>query len=76
MNEELEIKEYLRKNDDEFRRLEQKHRQYEQHLEEISNRTFLTPEQQREKKDIKKLKLRLKDKMQQMIVNYRKQLPN
>jgi hypothetical protein len=73
---EVQIKECLRKNDEEFRRLEQKHRQYEQQLEEISSHAFLTPEQQREKKDIKKLKLKVKDKMQQMIVNYRKQLQN
>jgi hypothetical protein len=71
---ETEIREYLRKNNDEFRRLEEKHRQYKQRLEEISNQTLLTPEQQKEKKDIKKLKLKVKDKMQEMIVNHRKQL--
>jgi uncharacterized protein YdcH (DUF465 family) len=71
---EAQIKEHLRKNNDEFRRLEEKHHQYERQLEEISSHALLSPEQQREKKDIKKLKLKLKDKMQEMIIEFRSQL--
>jgi uncharacterized protein YdcH (DUF465 family) len=70
---ESEIKEYLREHDEEYRRLEQKHRQYKQQLEELADKVFLTPEQQKEKKDIKKLKLKAKDQLQQIIINYRKQ---
>ncbi len=73
---ETEIKKYLRENNEEFHRLEQKHRQYKKQLAEIANNLFLTPEQQREKKDIKKLKLKVKDKLHQMVVDYRRQLQN
>ncbi len=72
MNED-QIKEYLREHDDEYSRLEQKHRQYKQQLEELADKVFLTPEQQKEKKDIKKIKLKVKDQLHQIVINYRKQ---
>ncbi len=46
MNDD-QIKEYLCEHDEEYRRLEKKHRQYKQQLEEIANKVFLTTEQQK-----------------------------
>ncbi len=73
---EVEIKEYLRNNNDEFKRLEQKHRKYEEELQKTSSHMFVSLEQQKARKDMKKLKLRIKDKMQEMIASYRDQLQN
>jgi len=41
----------------------QQHRDFEQRLEELNNKSWLTPEEELEEKRIKKLKLRLKDQM-------------
>ncbi len=65
--EEEKVREYLRQNSDEFRRLGEKHRKYEEQLAEIESHTFLSSEQQREKHNIKKMKLQVKDKMQEII---------
>ncbi len=68
-----ELKAHLMESDPEFRRLAQKHCEYKKQLEALSSRPFLTPEQQIEETRIKKLKLRLKDQMQEMIDRYRQQ---
>ena len=65
--EEEKVRDYLRQNNEDFRRLEEKHHKYEQQLEEIESHAFLTPEQKREKQTIKKMKLQVKDKMQEII---------
>jgi len=70
--DEEQIKDVLRQSSKEFRWLEEKHRSYEKRLEELAELTFTTPEQEREKSELKKLKLQVKDKMQAMILNYRK----
>ncbi|NOZ79098.1 MAG: DUF465 domain-containing protein [Acidobacteria bacterium] len=41
----------------------QEHRRYERRLEELLNKSWLTPEEELEEKEIKKMKLRLKDQM-------------
>ena len=41
----------------------QEHRKYERRLEELLNKSWLTPEEELEEKQIKKMKLRLKDQM-------------
>jgi hypothetical protein len=43
--------------------LRRRHQEYEKQLEELSNKSWLTPEEEIEEKRIKKLKLRLKDEM-------------
>lgn len=68
-----ELKAHLMESDPEFRRLAQEHCEYKKQLEALSSRPFLTPEQQIEETRIKKLKLRLKDQMQEMIDRYRQQ---
>ena len=70
--DDVKIKAALRGESEEFRRMEEKHHQYEQELEAIANLTFLSPEQQIKKKELKKRKLQLKDKMYELMLNYQK----
>jgi hypothetical protein len=49
---------------DEFQRLAQEHTQYSQRLESLTQKRFLTDDEKLEEVRLKKLKLRLKDQMQ------------
>jgi len=49
-----------------YAELQRQHQEYERVLEELSNKSWLTPEEELEEKRIKKLKLRLKDEMAQL----------
>ncbi len=66
-----ELKAHLMATDDEFRRLATQHCEYKKQLEALTSRPYLTPEQQLDETRIKKLKLRLKDQMQEMMDRYR-----
>ncbi len=66
-----ELKAHLMETNEEFRRLSQQHCQYKKQLESLSARPYLTPEEQIEEVRIKKLKLRLKDQMQELMDRYR-----
>ncbi len=68
-----ELKAHLMETDDEFRRLAAQHCEYKKQLEALSARSYLTPEQQVEETRIKKLKLKLKDQMQEIVDRYRHQ---
>jgi uncharacterized protein YdcH (DUF465 family) len=46
-----------------FDELQESHQQYEQRLEELKKKTWLTPDEELEEKRLKKLKLQLKDQM-------------
>ncbi len=66
-----ELKKHLMETDEEFRRLANQHCDYKKQLEALSSRPHLTEQEQIEEVRIKKLKLRLKDQMQQMMDRYR-----
>jgi uncharacterized protein YdcH (DUF465 family) len=66
-----ELKAHLMETDAEFQQLAHKHCEYKKMLEQFSSRQFLSPEEQLEETRIKKLKLRLKDQMQEIIDRYR-----
>jgi len=66
-----ETRTHLMATSEEFRRLVAQHAEYSQKLEALSSRHYLSPEEQVEEVRIKKLKLRLKDQMQQMIDRHR-----
>jgi uncharacterized protein YdcH (DUF465 family) len=51
------------KDDLNLRRLEDKHREYEERLFDLQRRRFLTEEEQVEETTLKKLKLRIKDEI-------------
>ncbi len=66
-----ELKAHLKETDPEFRTIAEQHCAYKKQLQELASRPFLTPEQQVEETRIKKLKLRLKDQMQEIMDRYR-----
>ena len=52
---------------EEFRKLRQDHQGYEQELEELKGRPFLSADQQWRVSEVKKLKLMAKDRMETLI---------
>ncbi len=46
-----------------FEELQKSHREYEQRLEELKKKSWLTPDEEIEEKRLKKLKLQIKDQM-------------
>ncbi len=70
---DTEIKELLMSNDEEFKRLFQQHHTYDEKLDQLSTRHFLTESEQLEEVTLKKKKLMLKDQMHAIIVRHRKE---
>ncbi len=70
--DEARVRAILREESEEFRHLEEKHHQYEGELAAIADKTFLSSEEVMRKKDLKKRKLQLKDKMHDLILDYQK----
>ncbi len=68
-----ELKAQLMDSDDEFRRLAQQHSEYARKLDELESRPHLTDQEQMEEVRLKKLKLRLKDQMMEIMNRYRTQ---
>ena len=71
---EEEIIEILKKENEEFRKLYEEHRQLDSILVEMNKKPYLTPEEEIEKKRMQKEKLYKKDKMAEMIRQYRSNL--
>ena len=72
-NTQEELKAHLMKTDDQFRRLAEQHSQYHQQLEALETKAHLTPQEEVEEHRLKKLKLHLKDQMNQIMSRYRAQ---
>jgi uncharacterized protein YdcH (DUF465 family) len=60
-------------NHDEFRRLAQEHQQYAQRLDSLIQKRYLNDDEKMEEVRLKKLKLRLKDQMEMIEQQYRRQ---
>jgi uncharacterized protein len=71
---EAELRNQLLKENEEFRRLAEEHQSYDHQLEDLSNKHFLSEEEQLQEKTLKKKKLMLKDQMYSMVQKYRKQM--
>lgn len=69
---EEEIVEVLKKENEEFRRIYQEHRDLDNQLSEFNKKTYLTPEEEIEIQRIKKEKLYKKDKIAELIREYKK----
>ncbi len=69
----LEVKNRLIATDEEFSRLAREHSAYEQQLQALSNRPFLTEAERVQEIDLKKRKLSLKDQMERIIQKYKKE---
>lgn len=61
------IRERLMVSDNEFKRLSNEHAAYEAQLQQLSHKKFLTEREQTEETRLKKLKLRTKDQMEQLV---------
>ena len=68
-----EAKDHLMANNEEFFRLAKEHSDYEEQLEQMARRPYLTDEEQVKEKTLKKRKLSLKDRMEQIIQQYKKE---
>ena len=72
--EENALIEHLKQTNPEFRQLTEEHLQYEHQLEEFNNMRYLTSEQELEKKRVQKIKLRGKDRMAEILREYKSRL--
>jgi len=68
------IREQLMKENKQFKRLYNKHQDYEQRLEKLSRRLYLNEKERMKEKNIKKQKLLLKDEMERMLKEYQQKL--
>ena len=66
--------EHLKQTNPEFRQLTEQHLQYERQLEEFNKLRYLTSEQEMEKKRVQKIKLRGKDRMAEILKEYKARL--
>ena len=73
MSSALDIREHLLQSSNEFRKLAEEHSAYDEKLSLLLNRSFLSEQEKLEEVTLKKLKLRAKDRMQQMIQAQRQQ---
>ena len=67
-----EVKNHLMATSEEFSRLTKEHFNYEQQLEQLSSRPYLTEAERIEEIKLKKKKLSLKDQMEKNIQEYKK----
>jgi uncharacterized protein YdcH (DUF465 family) len=70
---DLELIEKYISVDDELRKYVEEHGRFEEFLEEFDKRIHLTPEEEMKQKGIKKLKLKGRDKIEQILAKYRQQ---
>lgn len=69
---EQQIADVLVNENEEFRKLGEEHKNLEEILAEMNNKVYLTSEEEIEKKRIQKLKLVKKDRMAELIREYKK----
>ena len=75
MNDE-EIKELLRKENEEFKKLDEEHKGLKALLAEMDRKVYLSTDEEIERKKLQKLKLSKKDRMAELIREYRKSHSN
>jgi uncharacterized protein len=71
---EAELRIQLLKENAEYQRLAAEHQSYDDQLEDLSSKHFLSEEEQLQEKTLKKKKLMLKDQMYSMVQKFRKQM--
>ena len=72
-NAQEELKAHLMATNEEFQRLASKHCDFAHQLDALESLPHLTLEQELEETRLKKLKLRLKDQMEAILLQYRSQ---
>jgi uncharacterized protein len=68
-----DLKAHLIATDENFRHLAQQHSEYDHKLQELEAKHALTEDEKLEEVRLKKLKLRLKDQMTEILSRYRAQ---
>ena len=71
---EAELREQLLKENAEYRRLAAEHQSCDDQLESLTNKHFLSEEEELQEKTLKKKKLMLKDQMYSMVQKARRQM--
>lgn len=71
---EAVLRNQLLKENAEYRRLAAEHKSYDSQLEDLTNKHFLSAEEQLQERTLKKKKLMLKDRMYSMVQQYRKEM--
>ncbi len=66
-----QVRDQLLASNDEFRRLSDEHTQYSQRLDSLLEKKYLSEEEKVEEVRLKKLKLHLKDQMENLEQQYR-----
>ncbi len=66
-----QVRDQLLASNDEFRRLADEHSQYQQRLENLIQKKYLSEDEKIEEVRLKKLKLRLKDQMESLEQKFR-----
>jgi uncharacterized protein YdcH (DUF465 family) len=66
-----EIKAHLMQTSEHYRDLLGRHHEYDRLVEDLENKPALTAEEEVEEHRLKKLKLHLKDEMEQMVSEYK-----
>lgn len=69
---EIEIAEVLRREDENFRKLEEEHKMLKETLAEMDKKKYHTADEEIERKKIQKQKLKVKDSLAAFIVEYKK----
>ena len=72
-NAQEELKAHLMQTNPEFRDLSDQHGAYKRLVADLEAKPFLTEDEEKEEQRLKKLKLHLKDQMEQMLNAYRAQ---
>ena len=67
-----QVREVLLAENDQFRKLVTEHSQYSQRLESLTQKRFLSEDEKIEEVRLKKLKLRLKDQMENLEREFRR----
>jgi len=72
-NAQDEIKAHLMQTNEKYRQLAEKHHEYKRQVEALEAKHALTAAEELEEHRLKKLKLRLKDEMGQLVSEYKLQ---
>ena len=76
MNEQSQdLKELLLQTDEEFHQLAAKHHELEDRLQQLTTKAYLSEPEQLEEVTLKKRKLQLKDKMEDILRRHRQPVP-
>jgi len=72
-NAQAEIKAHLMQTNEKYRHLVEKHHEYDRQVEALEAKQALSGDEEVEEHRLKKLKLHLKDEMEQLVSEYRLQ---